>query len=103
AWQGNPAGAIDVGRSPPLASLAPLARLAGVRLIALQKTHGLEQLSDLPAGMAVETLGADFDAGPDGFIDSAAVMMSLDAVVTSDTALAHLAGALGRPGLVLLQ
>jgi len=51
----------------------------------------------------VEDLGDDFDAGPDSFLDSAAVMESLDLVITADTALAHLAGALGRPAWVALR
>jgi tetratricopeptide (TPR) repeat protein len=102
-WQGNPTAAIERGRSAPLACFAPLARLPGVRLISLQKTHGLDQLDHLPPGMSVETLGADFDAGPDAFVDTAAVMMSLDLVVTVDTAAGHLAGALGRPAWLALQ
>ena len=53
--------------------------------------------------MAVETLGDAFDAGPDAFVDSAAVMHGLDLVVTCDTAVAHLAGALGRPVWLALQ
>lgn len=101
-WQGS-RSAIDVGRSVPLAALAPLAALPGVRLISLQKHEGLEQLQALPAGMAVETLGPDFDAGPDAFLDTAAVIANLDLVVTSDTSLAHLAGALGAPTWVLLR
>ncbi|MDI1283036.1 MAG: tetratricopeptide repeat protein [Reyranella sp.] len=102
-WQGNPAGAIDRGRSAPLASFAPLARVPGVRLISLQKHHGLDQLDQLPVGMIVETLGSDFDAGPDVFVDSAAVMMNLDLVISTDTAIVHLAGALNRPVWVALR
>jgi tetratricopeptide (TPR) repeat protein len=102
-WQGNPGGAIDRGRSAPLASFAPLARVPGVRLVSLQKHHGLDQLDRLPAGMAVETLGPDFDAGPDAFVDTAAVMMSLDLVISTDTSIVHLAGALGRPVWVALK
>jgi tetratricopeptide (TPR) repeat protein len=101
-WQGNPNGAIDKGRSVPLAQFRLLADLQDVRLISLQKTHGLDQLATLAAGMNVETLGV-FDAGPDGFIDTASIMESLDLVITSDTALAHLAGALGRPVWVALK
>ena len=98
-WQGNPIAKVDKGRSVPLVQFAPLARLPEVRLISLQKHHGLDQLDRLPADVKVETLGDDFDAGSDAFVDTAAVMMSLDLVVTSDTAMAHLAGALARrPG-----
>lgn len=103
SWQGNPSGAIDRGRSAPLASFAPLARVPGVRLISLQKHHGLDQLDRLPAGMAVETLGPDFDSGPDAFVDTAAAIMSLDLVISTDTAIVHLAGALDRPVWVALK
>jgi hypothetical protein len=103
AWQGNPAAPAERGRSIPLREFLPLAKLPNVRLISLQKHHGLDQLATLPQGMSVETLGEDFDAGPDAFADAAAVMQSLDLVVTSDTSIAHLAGALGRPVWVALQ
>jgi tetratricopeptide (TPR) repeat protein len=101
-WQGNPKGKIDQGRSIPLVKYAPLASVPDVRLISLQRTHGLEQLQHLPAGMTVETLG-EFDTGDDAFIDTAAIMHSLDLVITSDTAIPHLAGALGRPAWVALK
>ena len=103
AWQGNPASAAERGRSIPLHHFLPLAQVPGVRLISLQKQHGLEQLPNVPDGLRIETLGEDFDAGPDAFIDTAAVMQCLDLVVTSDTSVAHLAGALGRPVWVALK
>jgi tetratricopeptide (TPR) repeat protein len=103
AWQGNPDSAAERGRSIPLREFAPLAQVPGVRLISLQKHHGLEQLAGVPDGLRIETLGDDFDAGPDAFIDTAAVMQCLDMVITSDTSVAHLAGALGRPVWVGLQ
>jgi hypothetical protein len=53
--------------------------------------------------MTVQTLGEDFDAGPDAFADSAAVMQNLDLIVSSDTSAVHLAGALGRPVWVALK
>ena len=102
AWQGS-TGAIDKGRSFPVAQFAPLCALPGVRLIALQKGQGLEQLAHLPAGMMIERLGEDFDAGPDAFLDTAAAMQALDLVVTSDTAVAHLAGATGMPVWLALK
>jgi FkbM family methyltransferase len=103
AWQGSPGSLADKGRSIPLKAFAPLGRIPGVKLISLQKGPGVEQLADLPAGMAIETLGADFDSGPDAFLDTAAVMMHLDLVVAADTAVAHLAGALGRPVWIVLK
>ena len=103
AWQGDPRRRIDLGRSIPLAAFAPLAGIAGVRLISLQKHWGVEQLADLPPGLEVVSLGDAFDAGPDGFLDTAAVMMQLDLVIACDTAVAHLAGALGRPVWLALK
>jgi len=103
AWQGSPTALAERGRSAPLACFEPVSKIPGVRLISLQKGHGTDQLNDLPDGMQVETLGPDFDAGTDAFIDTAALMMSLDLVITVDTAIGHLAGALGRPVWTVLQ
>jgi tetratricopeptide (TPR) repeat protein len=102
-WQGNPDPEADRARSIPLAALAPLAEIAGVRLISLQKGAGEEQLSNLPPSMRVETLCADFDAGADAFVDTAAAMTCLDLIVTCDTSIAHLAGALAVPVWVALK
>jgi tetratricopeptide (TPR) repeat protein len=102
-WQGNSTADIDIGRSMPLSSFAPLCHIPRVTLISLQKYDGVEQLAQLPPGMSVETLGEELDAGPDAFVDTAAVMMNLDLVITSDTAAAHLAGALGRPVWIVLK
>ena len=102
-WQGNPARDIDHGRSVPLIEFHPLSQVPGVRLISLQKLHGLEQLQNLPSDMPVETFGPDFDAGADAFVDTAAVMAELDLIITSDTAVAHLAATLGRPTWIALK
>ena len=103
AWQGNPEGKVDKGRSIPLEEFIPLTYLPNVRLISLQKHHGLDHLTRLPSGVKIETLGDDFDSGPDAFIDTAAVINNLDVIITSDTSIAHLAGALGRLTWVALQ
>jgi tetratricopeptide (TPR) repeat protein len=102
-WQGNSDPEADRARSMPVTALAPLAGVAGVRLISLQKGFGEEQLSNLPRSLRVETLGANFDAGVDAFVDTAAVMTCLDLVVTCDTSVAHLAGALAVPVWVALK
>lgn len=103
AWQGNPSAAVDRLRSVPLAAFAPLAALPGVELVSLQKGAGTEQLDALPAGMRVTVLPEDFASGPDSFMDTAAVMANLDLVVSIDSAVSHLAGALGRPLIVALK
>ena len=103
AWQGNIHSPADVRRSFPLTALAGLAAIPGVRLISLQKNSGTEQLNNLPAWMRVEVLGPYFDAGPDAFLDTAAVMEALDIIISPDSAVAHLAGAIGRPIWVALQ
>jgi Glycosyltransferase family 9 (heptosyltransferase) len=84
----------------PLACFAELASIEGVRLISLAKESAAEEPDP---GFKVESLGADFDAGPDSFLDAAAVMANCDLIVTSDTSLAHLAGALGRPVFLALK
>ncbi|HEX3726273.1 MAG TPA: tetratricopeptide repeat protein, partial [Pirellulales bacterium] len=93
AWQGNPDYKGDRYRSIPLACFAPLATVCGVRLISLQKGHGQEQLA--AATFEIEDLGSQLDNEGHAFFDTAAVMQNLDLVITSDTAIAHLAGALG--------
>lgn len=102
-WQGNPQGSIDRGRSVPLAAFAPLALTPGVDLIVLQKRHGLDQIETCGFGARLRRPPPEFDEGPDAFADSAALMESLDLIVSSDTAIAHLAGALGRPVWVPLK
>ncbi|MGO9851018.1 MAG: tetratricopeptide repeat protein [Steroidobacteraceae bacterium] len=102
AWQGS-RNRIDVGRSVPLAMFAPLAGIPGLRLISLQKGEGVEQLQREAGAMPLELPGEAFDTGPQAFLDSAALMQHLDLVITCDTALAHLAGALGRAAWVALK
>jgi tetratricopeptide repeat protein/glycosyl transferase family 9 (putative heptosyltransferase) len=102
-WQGNPDPRVDQGRSAPLSAFAPLAAIPNVRLISLQKGPGQAQIGSVAFAPAIEELGAEFDSGPDAFLDTAAVMQSLDLVVSVDTSVAHLAGALNRPVLILLK
>jgi tetratricopeptide (TPR) repeat protein len=91
---------INLARSVPVDAFAPLAAVEGVRLISLMKETRTEALS---SSVNIETLGPLFDAGPDAFADAAAVMAHLDLIVTSDTSIAHLAGALGRPTYLALK
>jgi tetratricopeptide (TPR) repeat protein len=100
-WQGARGCSADRWRSIPLADFAPLARLPGVRLISLQKGFGSEQVATVDFPVLDLSGRLDETAGP--FMDSAAVLSNLDLVVTVDTAIAHLAGALGAPVWVAVE
>jgi tetratricopeptide (TPR) repeat protein len=105
AWAGNPQSELDDlrGRSMPLGGFAPLLWRPDIEWVCLQRQHGLEQLAAVPAAQRLRRPPEDFDGGPDGFVDTAALMVSLDLIVTCDTSIAHLAGGLRRPTWVALH
>jgi tetratricopeptide (TPR) repeat protein len=94
AWQGFLGNPRDRERSAPLVEFALLARVAGVQLVSLQKGPGSEQLSQAADRLSVIDMGAKTSAD---FMDTAAVMKNMELVIAVDTAVAHLAGALGMP------
>jgi tetratricopeptide (TPR) repeat protein/ADP-heptose:LPS heptosyltransferase len=103
-WQGNPRtemqGAFR-GRSLPLEAFAPIAELPGIRLVSLQKGAGLEQLPLCSFAdrfvAAQEQINTCLD-----FADMAAVMACCDLIISSDSVVPHLAGALGLPVWLLV-
>lgn len=100
-WQGNAAMRVDRGRSLPLTTLAPLADVPGIAFLALQQGAGSEQRADWPGSLP--SPGPETDA-TGAFVDTAAILAgAVDVLITSDTAIAHLAGALGVPCWLLLQ
>jgi hypothetical protein len=103
AWQGNPDHQADTFRSIPLASFEPLAEIPGVELISLQSGFGSEQLAKWNGAKPVVSLGNEVDKTSGAFMDTAAIMLQLDLVITSDTSIAHLAGALGVPTWLALN
>ncbi|MET3108610.1 hypothetical protein AAKU67_003645 [Oxalobacteraceae bacterium GrIS 2.11] len=94
-WQGNPQFENDADRSiASVQTLIPLSAVSGVNLISLQK--GLGEAEAVPFKMmALGALLTDF-------AETAAVIQNLDLVISVDTAVAHLAGAMGKPCWVLL-
>ncbi|MBI2807063.1 MAG: glycosyltransferase family protein [Planctomycetes bacterium] len=103
AWQGSPRHAWDRHRSVALDAFEPLARIDGVNLISLQKGTGSESMRARAGRFSVLSLGELLDQASGPFMDTAAVLASLDLVVTVDTAIAHLAGAMGVPCWVALS
>ncbi len=97
-WRGSTAHPGDKRRSIPLARFEPLARRPGVSLVSLQKGQGLDELRELGERWSI----LDAGAGLNDFADTAALVAELDLVVTCDTSVAHLAGALGAAAWVAL-
>ncbi|MEM7620114.1 MAG: tetratricopeptide repeat protein [Pseudomonadota bacterium] len=96
AWQGNPLQSVDIGRSIPLQMFQPLSQIKNVQFVSLQKLHGLDQLESIDFADKIHVLD-NFDNGDDAFADTIHIIQALDLIITSDTSIAHLAGALGRP------
>lgn len=98
----------DVSRSPvarrgiPLELYYLLAKIPNVSFYSLQQADGLEQIATIPSYFKLTLFDADFDKTNGSFMDTAAVMQHMDLIITVDTAIAHLAGAMGRPVWLLL-
>ena len=97
-WSGNPQHGNDRNRSIFLRDLEPLAAVANVTFFSLQKGAAATQASDSTLKIKV----VDHTPRLSDFSETAALLMNLDLIITVDTSVAHLAGALGRPIWVLL-
>jgi tetratricopeptide (TPR) repeat protein len=91
-WQGSTAAS-----AAPLAALAPLAEIPGVRLISLQKQPAAAEIAGVPFGKSIKRILNETDLSAVAVLDLAALVANLDLVVSIDSMPAHLAGALGRP------
>jgi len=98
AWAGRPTHNNDINRSTSLASLSPLATVPGVAFVALQKGPPAAEARHWPGPAPL----LDLDAELAGFDDTISVLAGLDLVVSVDTAVVHLAGAMGVPCWVML-
>ncbi len=93
-WQGNREYSFDRDRSIPLRVFKPLSKVDGVDLISLQNGDGLDQLDTIDFKVT-KFRGVDEQAG--AFMDTAAIIMNLDLVISPDTSATHLAAGLGKP------
>lgn len=107
-WQGNDKystpflRAVVAAKSIHLKKLAPLASVQGVTLYSLQKETGVNQLKTINRHFKLITFDDNFDTDHGRFMDTAALIKNLDLVITIDTSIAHLAGAVGTPVWLLL-
>jgi hypothetical protein len=101
-WQGNPKFQRDRLRSVPLASFTPLAAVPGVCLVALQRGPGHDQIAQQGEALRIVDLPGRSEDPGESWLDTAALIQALDLVVSVDTAVVHLAGALGAPVWVAL-
>jgi lipoprotein NlpI len=97
-WGGNPRYVHDRARSIGLARLAPLAEIADVTFVSLQKGEPAAQANSPPPGMNLVNWSQELG----DFADTAALICQLNLIICVDTAVAHLAGALGKPTWLLL-
>jgi tetratricopeptide (TPR) repeat protein len=99
AWAGNPEHPRDRLRSISLGQLVPLPNVSGTTFYSLQFGAGSEQMKQLPPDVRLIDLGDELK----DFDNVAAIVANLDLVISIDSAVAHLAGALGKPVWILLN
>jgi tetratricopeptide (TPR) repeat protein len=99
AWAGNPNHVRDRFRSMPLSAFLPLLAMDEYEWLSVQKGAAAGDIARLPREVQVRDLGSDSAT----FADLAALLEALDLVITVDTAVVHVAGALGRPAVLLID
>lgn len=96
-WYADPRYVLN--KSTDLSYFYKLGQLPNVKLYSLQKGSGIEQLHNKTQDIDITDLGSGFN----NYSDTAAAIANLDLVITVDTSVAHLAGAMGKPVWILLH
>jgi ADP-heptose:LPS heptosyltransferase len=98
-WAGNPSQVNNQYRSAALSQLIPLANAGNITFYSLQKGPAASEAENPPQGMRLIDLSKEID----DFADTAALISLMDMVISVDTSVAHLAGAMAKPVWVLLS
>ena len=100
-WQASPNPDLDKGRSFKLKYFNDISLIEKIRLYSLQKINGLNQINEISKEFQLNIIDNLDEEAP--FIDTAAIIENLDLVITCDTSIAHLSGAIGKKTFLLLQ
>ncbi len=100
-WQATPNPYFDRGRSFKLNYFKDISSLGKIKLFSLQKINGLSQINETSKQFKLNILDNFDEEAP--FVDTAAIIENLDLVITCDTSIAHLSGAIGKKTFLLLQ
>ncbi len=100
-WKGSDLGWLDYNRSIPLKAFLPLLQRDDINVVCLQIDQARDEINEIPSEHRPIVFD-DLDAGKDAYVDTVGLISNLDLVVSSDTSMAHVAGAMGAPSTVLL-
>jgi len=100
-WQASPNPDFDKGRSFKLKYFNNISLMEKIKLYSLQKINGLNQINELNNQFKINVIDNFDEDAP--FVDTAAIIENLDLVITCDTSIAHLSGAIGKKTFLLLQ
>ena len=100
-WQASPNPDFDKGRSFKLEYFNEISPINKIKLFSLQKINGLNQINQISKQFKLNILENFDEEAP--FVDTAAIIENLDLVITCDTSIAHLSGAIGKKTFLLLQ
>ena len=100
-WQASPNPDLDKGRSFKLRYFSDISSIDKIKLYSLQKINGLDQINENIKNLNLNIINNLDEVSP--FVDTAAIIENLDLVITCDTSIAHLSGAIGKKTFLLLQ
>ena len=100
-WQGGIDPRQDAGRSFRLDNFEEISKIEDIKLFSLQKINGVDQIENKKDKFNLNIIDNLDEDAP--FVDTAELISNLDLIITSDTSIAHLSGALGKKTFLVIQ